>query len=416
MKKARTTTVDDEAVSGEPRRCSDRLSAWIIDRLPEDQTPRGIRSSHFWAIAALIAAVTLIYYSGYTPLAELSEFFSDAFPRDLHRTLFLVPVVYAAIAYRSRGALVTSLVFLAVILPRALIQSPYPAPLLRPLLFVMLTAFVGILTAMLLGRMEREEKARAELSIAHRELSEYVQQIKDSQDQLIRAEKMTSLGQMAASMAHEINNPLGGVLIYTKLLAKNVADDAFSKEEALERLSKVESEVGRCSKIVRNLLDFARQSEPAMKLVDMNQVLEQVLSMVGHQARLQNVEVVKEFTSPLPKVMADFDQLQQVFTNLMLNGIQAMPEGGTLTLRTSAENGKVRVDVEDTGCGIPKEHLNKLGTPFFTTKEKGKGVGLGVAVVYGIVERHNGKVSVQSEVGKGTTFTVYLGVHDDESG
>jgi two-component system, NtrC family, sensor kinase len=111
----------------------------------------------------------------------------------------------------------------------------------------------------------------------------------------------------------------------------------------------------------------------------------------------------------LPKVMADFDQLQQVFTNLMLNAIQAMADGGKLTLRTSAEDGQVKVDVEDTGCGIPKEHLNKLGTPFFTTKEKGKGVGLGVAVVYGIVERHKGKVTVESEVGKGTTFTVYLG-------
>jgi len=150
--------------------------------------------------------------------------------------------------------------------------------------------------------------------------------------------------------------------------------------------------------------------------VDSNQVLEQVLSMVGHQAQLQNVEIVKDFTSPLPRVMADFDQLQQVFTNLMLNAIQAMPEGGTLTLRTSGENGKVRVDVEDTGCGMPKEHLNKLGTPFFTTKDKGKGVGLGVAVVYGIVEQHNGKVTVQSEVGKGTTFTVELGVHNDEEG
>ncbi len=206
----------------------------------------------------------------------------------------------------------------------------------------------------------------------------------------------------------------GGVLIYAKLLAKNVADGSFTKEEALERLSKVESEVDRCSKMVRNLLDFARQSEPSMKLVDLNQVLEQVLSMVGHQARLQNVEVVKEFASPLPGVMADFDQLQQVFTNLMLNAIQAMSGGGRLTLRTSAESEMVRVDVEDTGCGIPKEHLNKLGTPFFTTKEKGKGVGLGVAIVYSIVDRYDGKVEVRSEVGKGTTFTVYLGVHDDE--
>ena len=243
-----------------------------------------------------------------------------------------------------------------------------------------------------------------------------VDRLQGTQDELIRIEKMTSLGQMAASIAHEINNPLAGVLVYTKLLAKKVAGGTFKQDEALDQLSKMESEVSRCSRIIRNLLDFARQTEPMLRLVDANQVLEQVLSMVGHQAQLQNVEVVKEFTSPLPKVMADFDQLQQVFTNLMLNAIQAMPEGGMLTMRTSAENDRVRVDVEDTGCGIAKEHLNKLGTPFFTTKERGKGVGLGVAVVYGIVERHNGKVTVQSEVGKGTTFTVCLEVHDDEEG
>jgi two-component system, NtrC family, sensor kinase len=243
-----------------------------------------------------------------------------------------------------------------------------------------------------------------------------VERLEGTQDELIRIEKMTSLGQMAASIAHEINNPLAGVLVYTKLLAKKIAGNTFRSDEALEQLSKMESEVSRCSRIIRNLLDFARQTEPMLRLVDMNQVLEQVLSLVGHQAQLQNVEVVKEFSPSLPKVMADFDQLQQVFTNLTLNAIQAMADGGKLTLRTSAEDGQVKVDVEDTGCGIPKEHLNKLGTPFFTTKEKGKGVGLGVAVVYGIVERHKGKVTVESEVGKGTRFTVQLGVHDDEKG
>ncbi len=241
-----------------------------------------------------------------------------------------------------------------------------------------------------------------------------VDRLQGTQDELIRIEKMTSLGQMAASIAHEINNPLAGVLVYNKLLSKKLANGTDRKEESLDYLSKMWSEGSRCSRIIRNLLDFARQSEPMLRLVEVNQVIEQVLAMVGHQAQLQNVEVVKEFSPSLPNVMADFDQLQQVFTNLSLNAIQAMSEGGTLTFRTSVENNKVRVDVQDTGCGIPKEHLNKLGTPFFTTKEKGKGVGLGVAVVYGIVERHEGKVSVQSEVGKGTVFTVYLRVNKDE--
>lgn len=243
-----------------------------------------------------------------------------------------------------------------------------------------------------------------------------VERLQGTQDELIRIEKMTSLGQMAASIAHEINNPLAGVLMYTKLLAKKIAGDTFRKEESLDYLSKMESEVSRCSRIIRNLLDFARQTEPMLRLVDINQVIEQVLAMVGHQAQLDNVEVVKEFSPSLPKVIADFDQLQQVFTNLTLNAIQAMPDGGKLTIRSSAVDGEVGVDVQDTGSGISKENMGKLFTPFFTTKEKSKGVGLGLAVVHGIIERHKGRIAVQSEVGKGTTFSVYLGGHNDEKG
>jgi len=384
-----------------------------IKWLPDNQVSRGVRSPHFWIIAALMAVLTLVYYAGYTPLAHLGGFFTDAFPHDLHRTLFLIPVIYAAITFRVRGALVASFVCLCAVLPRTF-YSPYTDPLVRPLLLVLFTALLGVLTALLIDQVEKEEKAHAELNIAHQELNTYVQQLKESQDQLIQAEKLTSLGQLAASIAHEINNPLAGVLVYTQLLSKKVTGDAFNKEEALGYLSKMETEVGRCSRIIRNLLDFARQTEPMLRLVDVNQVIEQVLAMVSHQAQLQNVEVVKEFSPSLPKVMADFDQLQQIFTNLTLNAIQAMPDGGRLTLRSSAVDGEVRIDVQDTGCGISKENMSKLFTPFFTTKAKGKGVGLGLAVVHGIIERHKGRIKVQSEVGKGTTFSVYLGSHNDE--
>ena len=241
------------------------------------------------------------------------------------------------------------------------------------------------------------------------------QQLKDSQEDLIQAEKLTSLGQMAASIAHEINNPLAGVLVYTKLLSKKIHGDTFSKEEGLGYLSKMDSEISRTSRIIRNLLDFARQSEPALRTVDVNQVIERALSLVGHQAELQNVEVTKELgPSPL-SVTGDPDQLQQVFTNLILNAIQAMPDGGSLTLRTSlVGDGQLRIDVQDTGYGISKENLRKLFTPFFTTKEKGKGVGLGLAVVHGIIQRHRGRIEVQSEVEKGTTFSIYLGAHHEQ--
>jgi len=346
-----------------------------------------------------MAVLTLVYYAGHTPLAHLGSFLTDAFPHDLHRTLFLIPVIYAALTFRIRGALGASLVFLCVALPRSF-YSPYADPLIRPLLFVLFIAFLGVLTAMLIDRVEKVEEA--------------VRHLRESQEQLIQAEKLTSLGQMSASIAHEINNPLAGVLVYTQLLSKKVASGTFKKEEALDYLSKMESEVNRCSKIIRNLLDFARQKELMLRLVDVNQVIEQVLAMVGHQAQLQNIEVVKEFSPSLPNAVADFDQLQQVFTNLALNAIQAMPDGGKLTLRSSAADGEIRIDVQDTGCGISKENMSKLFTPFFTTKAKGKGVGLGLAVVHGIIEKHQGRIKVQSEVGKGTIFSVYLGVHSYE--
>jgi len=384
---------------GSRKHRADRVATRITNRLPGNQMSRGVRSPHLWIIVALMAILVLVYYAGHTPLARLGSFLTDAFPHDLHRALFLLPIIYAGLAFRVWGAIGASFVFLCIVLPRTF-YSPYAEPVLRPLLFVLVTAFVGVLTAVLMDRIDEER--------------EIIRRLKESREQLIHAEKLTSLGQLAASIAHEINNPLAGVLTYTKLLEKKLAGDTFRKEEALDYLSKMESEVSRCSRIIRNLLDFSRQTEPRFRLVDINQVLEQVLAMVGHQAQMQKVEVVKEFSSSVPEVMADFDQLQQVFTNLTLNAIQAMSGGGKLTLRTSVANGQVRVDIHDTGCGISKENLSKLFTPFFTTKEKGKGVGLGLAVVRRIIERHKGEIKVQSEVGKGTTFSLYLGVHDDQ--
>jgi two-component system NtrC family sensor kinase len=239
-------------------------------------------------------------------------------------------------------------------------------------------------------------------------------QLKTTQEGLIQAEKLTSLGQLAASIAHEVNNPLAGVLVYTQLLAKKIADDKFSKDTALNYLSKMSSELTRSTRLIRNLLDFARQSPPSLRSVNINDVIDKALDLAAHSAELQNIEVIKEFSPALPNIMADFDQLQQVCTNLILNSVQAMIEGGKLILRTSAGDGWLRVDVQDSGYGISQENMRKLFTPFFTTKGKGKGVGLGLAVAHGIIQRHQGKIEVQSEEGEGTTFTIYLPTQYEE--
>ncbi|MBN1368022.1 MAG: hypothetical protein JW967_08860 [Dehalococcoidales bacterium] len=255
----------------------------------------------------------------------------------------------------------------------------------------------------------REREMQDKLSAAYKDLSESLKQLKESQEHLIQAEKLTSLGQMAASIAHEINNPLSGVLTYTKLLIKQIDDNRYSKENALVYLGKIEQAVTYSSKLVGNLLDFSRQSPPKFWELNVNEVVERSLDLTIHSAELQHVKITKELAA-LPIIMADFDQLQQVFTNLFMNAIQAMPNGGELTIRTSADGDHIKTEVQDTGVGISAENIRNLFTPFFTTKKETKGVGLGLAVSHGIVQRHNGSIDVKSEVGKGSTFTVLLPV------
>ncbi len=237
-------------------------------------------------------------------------------------------------------------------------------------------------------------------------------ELKNAQEGLIRAEKLTSLGQLAASIAHEVNNPLSGVLVYTQLLEKKLAGGKFSEDIAREYLPKMEQELTRSTRLIRNLLDFARQSPPTLRMVTCDEVVNKSLELAAHSAQLQKIAVVKELSPDMPAIMADFDQLQQVYTNLIINAIQAMPGGGTLRLRTLVEDGWLKLEVRDSGSGIKPEHMRQLFTPFFTTKDKEKGVGLGLAVAHGIIERHNGKIEVESEEGKGTAFTVCLPIDE----
>lgn len=254
----------------------------------------------------------------------------------------------------------------------------------------------------------REKEMQEKLSAAYRELSESHEQLKQSQEQLIQAEKLTSLGQLAASIAHEINNPLAGVLVYTQLLSNKIKGEGIPREQALEYLSKMELELIRSSRLVSNLLDFARQSPPAFRKVSLNDVINRALDLVAHSAELQHVVIIKELDASLPPVLADFDQLNQVSTNMILNAIQAMPQGGKVVLHTSATNGELRMDFKDTGHGISPENMRKLFTPFFTTKPEVKGVGLGLAISYGIIKRHQGRIEVNSKEGEGTTFSIFI--------
>jgi two-component system NtrC family sensor kinase len=246
---------------------------------------------------------------------------------------------------------------------------------------------------------------------------------KRTEAELLRSEKLASVGQLAAGVAHEVNNPLAGILIYIELLLKKHKQNKLQTEETKKQLEKIGRETERCSRIIKNLLDFSRQTEVTLRPVDINKVIDATLSIIGHQISLENIKIEEKLSTSLPLISVDFDQIQQALMNIMLNATQAMPNGGELTITTSVSKGvkignairdAVRIDISDTGIGISRENLGKLFTPFFTTKEKGKGVGLGLSVVHGIIERHHGKIEIDSDLGAGTTFSIYLGIVNDE--
>ena len=237
------------------------------------------------------------------------------------------------------------------------------------------------------------------------------EELRKTENQLIQSDKVASLGKLAAGVAHEINSPLTGILTYSSLLLKAKPDGDPDKED----LEVIVNETNRCKKIVKGLLDFARQTEPQKTLSDINEVIDKSIDLVSHQASMQSVKIEKKIKPDLPKTMIDVGQIQQVFINILLNAIEAMPQGGTLTVSSALEDQMAAVKFTDTGVGIPPEVLPKILDPFFTTKEQGRGTGLGLSVSYGIIERHRGKLEVKSKVGKGTTFTVRLPVKEKES-
>jgi len=261
------------------------------------------------------------------------------------------------------------------------------------------------------NRMTQDlSKAQEELKewskVLEKRVEERTQELKKTQEQLVQSEKLASLGKLAAGIAHEINNPLTGILTYSSLLLKEHKDNPQMKED----LEIVVNETTRCRKIVKGLLEFARQTEPSKAPADINKVVEETLSLLETQALFQNIKIEKRLKKGLPEVMMDVDQIKQVFVNIIINAAEAMSQGGTLTIQSDSdpENRFVQVSFIDTGPGIPEENLPKIFDPFFTTKRSGKGTGLGLSVSYGIVQRHNGFLEVKSQLGKGSIFTVKL--------
>ena len=262
------------------------------------------------------------------------------------------------------------------------------------------------------ARLKEEEEItrRLEQMVEERTL-----QLEETHAKLIHKDKMASLGKLSASVVHEINNPIAGILNLNILMKRIIAEDGLKKneiEQFCQYLTLMETETRRISRIVSNLLAFSRQSKMEPKQVNINQLIEQTLILNSNLLKINGVKVEKVLSFDLPGLIGSQDQLQQVIMNIVSNAAEAVDAtgGGSLRIETrhSLSTDKIYVTFKDSGIGIPHENFSKLFEPFFTTKKKGKGVGLGLSVAYGIVREHGGTINVASEVGKGTTFELEL--------
>jgi two-component system NtrC family sensor kinase len=252
-----------------------------------------------------------------------------------------------------------------------------------------------------------EIKRNDEIGDLAASFNQMVRDLRNKEKQIIRSEKLATVGKLAAGVAHEINNPLGNISLYAQMLAQKTKN-----KEARKKLKIIEEQATQAARIVKSLLEFSRQMEPKFRKVNLNDVVTKTLEILQPQISINNINVIKNLDKALPEVKADPAQIQQVLVNIINNAIEAMPEGGTLIIDTRRRDSEVEISITDTGEGIPEENLSKIFDPFFSTKGVGKGTGLGLSVSYGIVERHGGRIEVESEVGVGSTFRVILPLGD----
>jgi two-component system NtrC family sensor kinase len=239
-------------------------------------------------------------------------------------------------------------------------------------------------------------------------LKDHDEKLHKAHQQLAKTEKLTALGGMAAGVAHEINNPLGGILLYSNLVLEDIPEDS----PARENMEKIIYQTNRCKEIVQNLLDFARTPTGDMLPLKINNVIKTSLNLVKDQSMFHGIEIDTRLAENLPEVIGDKSRLEEVFVNLFINAADAMNGKGKLTITTMpGTNNALKILVSDTGTGIDEEHLPHIFEPFFTTKDPGRGTGLGLSIAYGIIRKHNGAIDAESEPGKGTTFIIFLPVY-----
>lgn len=245
-----------------------------------------------------------------------------------------------------------------------------------------------------------------------RETLRIKQELEKTQVQLLQAEKMSALGKLAAGVAHQLNNPLGGIMLYAQL----VLEEHQLDEKVRDDLKRILKDAKRCQDTVRELLEFTRQTRHLMQPQDINQSISRTLFLLENHTMFQNIEIIKDLTPSLPPLSVDIQQINHVFLNIFVNAAQAMKGKGKLIIKTYRvpNHDRVGIAITDTGCGISRENLPHIFEPFFTTKEEGEGTGLGLSLVYGIVQIHGGTIRATSKINKGTTFIIELPITQPE--
>jgi len=276
---------------------------------------------------------------------------------------------------------------------------------------------IGILGASFNEMSKDLKDAKQEITTWSNQLENRVkdktEELEKTQKRNMQIEKMASLGQLSATVAHELNNPIAGILTYSKLIQKKLNKDDAGEDEKiaiLKHLRMIESESQRSGDIVKNMLLFSRQEAVEMKIRDIREVIESSIDLISHHLQLHNIELKKFFQVNLPQIYIDENQIKQALLALFVNAVEAMEDNGTLTIKTEWEkpNDFIHILISDTGKGISEDVRAQIFEPFFTTKNAVKGVGLGLSAVYAIVHKHNGEITVESEIDKGTTFIINL--------
>lgn len=306
-----------------------------------------------------------------------------------------------------------SLVAFGMVLLTIIITTPVARAITRPL--DQLKVLVDANRRIAEGDMSVRVPVRAggDVGLLETSFNSMLDTLQATQDQLVQSEKLASVGQLAAGVAHELNNPLGTVLLYSDILLKELEPDSPYRDD----IEVIVNETKRCKGIVSALLEFARQYQVVAQPTDLNALIQDVAEVEMRHYPDSLVEVIYDLDPSLPTIQADTAQMHQVVVNLIDNAIEAMPDGGVLTLRTlNKPTGMISLEIIDTGIGISSENVVKVFTPFFTTKPTGKGTGLGLAIVYGIIKLHRGQISVRSEVDKGTNVTIQLPIILQDTG